>query len=385
MTSNKLHSSIGYRQISKSIDLDHSIEKISKKDKQLIIIHDRPNRQSRLAIVEDFIRDITKYSNLAYDQELLFKKQPPINNKDLSRYFNHLDFCLDSYSTKYVYCPLVQLFFDACKSLDIHPGWHYFTRPLDPCINTSYINCADLFNKLIDRVRQLHGSSEYRKKIHNFNKHVLKRTASAMTWEQDLFKWRSRHLILFLTLSYKAQYRSKITVEQIQDDLFRLLNGRRHNALLNGIDAYCWKIEEGGKIGLHVHLVMVYKSTSNRDIYVADQIGQHWESVITNGMGQYNNENSHRGSHWKMEFGMSTGQINHNDEAQRMGLRMLLEYLAKADQYLKHKTTAKTRTFQLSQIPEKSQRGRPRSIKPPISTQPSDAQKQGKGDSTIAP
>ncbi|WP_374408813.1 hypothetical protein [Hydrogenophaga sp.] len=360
MTLQQAHESIRYKQIYKSLDLDHCIENISRNDKLQTIIHDHPDKHSPLAIIEDFIKDITKYSNFAYDQEFLSKRQLLIENRELSRYFNHLDSCLDSYSVEYVYCPQVQLFFDACKSLEIYPGWHYFTKPLDPCINTSYINCADLFNKLIDKIRLIHGSSEYKKKLHNFNKHVQKRTARVLTWEQDLFEWRSRHLILCLTLSYKAQYRSDITVERIQDDLFRLLNGRRHNALLNGINAYCWKIEEGGKVGMHVHLVMAYKTTSNRDICIADQIGQHWESVITDGMGQFNNENRHRGSHWIQELGMSTGQINHNDEVKRNGLRKLLEYLAKADQYLKHKRTAKTRTFQLSQIPEKSQRGRPR-------------------------
>ena len=360
MTIQQPHKSIGYNKIYKSLDLDHCIENISRNDKLQTIIHEHPNKHSHLTIIEDFIRDIIKYNDFAYDQEFLSKKQLMIENRELSRYFNHLDFCLDSFSEEYVYCPHVQLFFDACKSLEIQPGWHYFTKPLDPCINASYVNCADLFNKLIECIRVLHSSSKYRKKLHNFNKHLLKRTARVLTWEQDLFKWRSRHLILFLTLSYKAEYRSNVTVEQIQDDLFRLLNGRRHNTLLSGIDGYCWKIEEGGKVGLHVHLVMAYKTTSNRDIYVADQIGQHWESVITNGMGQFNNENSHRGSHWRQELGMSTGQINQNDEVQRTGLRKLLEYLAKADQYLKHKRTAKTRTFQLSQIPEKSQRGRPR-------------------------
>lgn len=360
MTSQQHHESIRYKQIYKSIDLDHCVEHISKGDENHLIIHEHPGKHSQLIIIEDFITDAVKHNDLAYKKELLSKSQLMIENRDLSRYFNHLDFCLDSYSIECVYCPLVQLFFDACKSLDIYPGWHYFTKPLDPCINTSYVNCADLFNKLIDRVRQLHGSRNYRKKLHNFNKHVLKRTARVLTWEQDLFNWRSRHLILFLTLSYKAQYRSEITIRGIQDDLFKLLNGRRHNKLLNGIDAYCWKIEEGGKVGLHIHLVIAYKTTSNRDIYLADQICQHWESVITNGMGQYNNENSHRGSHWRQELGMSTGQINRTDEVQRKGLRKLLEYLAKADQYLRHKTTSKTRTFQMSQIPEKSSRGRPR-------------------------
>lgn len=360
MTTNQHHESIGYREIYKSIDLDHCIEHISGNDKLQTIIHEHPDKHSQLTIIEDLIKDITKYSNYAYDQEFLSKKQLLIENRELSRYFNHLDFCLDSYSEEYVYCPQVRLFFDTCKSLDIHPGWHYFTKPLDPCINASYINCADLFNNLIDRIRQLHGTNEYRKKLHNFNKNMLKRKSRVLMWEKDLFEWRSRHLILCLTLSYKAQYRSDITVERIQDDLFRLLNGRRHNALLNGIDAYCWKIEEGGKVGLHIHLVIAYKNSSNHDIYIADQIGQHWESVVTNGIGQFNNENRHRGSHWIQELGASTGQINRTDEMQRKGLRKMLEYLAKADQYLKHKKTAKTRTFQLSQIPEKSQRGRPR-------------------------
>jgi hypothetical protein len=353
---------ITYQQIYKFNDLDNSLEAFTSDNRQKIIFHNHPDKLSNLSIIESFVKEVEVTQDHAYDHEELSTNHLMIENISLAKYFKEMDFCLDAFSSELIYCPRVQLFFNACKSLDIIPGWNYFTKPLDPSIISTYANCGDLFNKLIERIRTMLGSQGYKKKLHNFNKHVHKRKVRVLTWERDLFAWRSRHLILFLTLSYQVQHRSEITVDRIQNDLFKLLNNRRHNKLLSGIDAYAWKLEEGGKSGLHVHMVMAYSSSSNRDIYLADQIGKYWGSVATDGMGQYNNENLHRGSHWVRELGMSTGQINHHEEPRRQGLRKLLEYLAKADQYLKHKTTAKTRTFQLSQIPQKSQRGRPRFV-----------------------
>ncbi len=353
---------ITYQQIYKVVDFDNCIETVSRAEKPAVIIHDHPGKHSNLTIIEDFVKEVGRTQDHAYDHEQLSTNHLMIENISLSKYFKEMDFCLDAFSSELIYCPRVQLFFNACKALEIIPGWNYFTKPLDPSIISTYVNCGDLFNKLIDRIRTMLGTQGYKKKLHNFNKHILKRTTKVLMWERDLFAWRSRHLILFLTLSYQGQHRSEVTVDRIQNDLFKLLNNRRHNKLLSGIDAYAWKLEEGGKSGLHVHLVMAYSSSFNRDIYLADQIGKYWVSLATDGMGQFNNENNHRGSHWVREFGMSTGQINQHDEPRRAGLRKLLQYLAKADQYLKHKTTAKTRTFQLSQIPEKSQRGRPRVV-----------------------
>lgn len=374
-----------YIQTYSSLEADHHIELSTKKRRNSITIHDCDLPASALSNAETLVDDINSSCDLAFDEKQLINNQLKIENKKLENQYHVINRCFHAYSKKYVYSPKVSVFYEACKMLNLDPEWMSFDRPLDICLADGKTTYAQLFNNFIKMIRHLCRTGSFRRKLQRHERNVLRRKAKAMAWEKMLFDWKSRQLILSLTLSYKETFRSEITLENVQHHIKRLLNNRKNNTLLSGIKGYVWKIEEGEKTGLHVHILIAYSPAMSHDIYIADKIGEYWESVITDGMGQYWNSNRSNIKQVLLGYENGVGQINRNDEAQRTGLRRLLEYLAKADQYLKHKTTAKTRTFQLSQIPEKSQRGRPRSINPPISTQPSDAQKQGKSDSTIAP
>lgn len=71
--------------------------------------------------------------------------------------------------------------------------------------------------------------------------------------EDAMFNWRSRHLILVLTLSYRPEYRHLVDLGTIRLHRDRLLNNRRSNELLSGINGYAWKIENGNHgAGLHI-------------------------------------------------------------------------------------------------------------------------------------
>lgn len=352
---------ISDRDIYDALDIDHHIENTSSKDICKFIIHDGLDSYKNLNTIEDFVDQAIKSTDLAFHLSNTKGRMLTIENKRLARFFSQMNFCIMAHDSSLVYCPQVQIFFDACHAVGISGRWSCFTSPEDPCTLTPHTSCADLFNALIQEVRKRYHSKDHQYRLRMFKGNVRRRQARALMWEHALFKWRSRHLMLLLTLSYKAQYRPEVTLEQLQADLFRLLNNRRHNDLLNGIEAYAWKIEEGGRVGLHVHLLMIYRNASHRDITFTERIGQYWESVATDGKGQYNNENKHKASPWRVKFGNCTGQINHYDESARAGLRRLLTYLAKSDQYLKHKRTAKARVFQFSQIPQRSMAGRPRS------------------------
>lgn len=178
--------------------------------------------------------------------------------------------------------------------------------------------------------------------------------ASALELEAAMFNHRSRYLILYLTLSYRPEYKNYLSLEDIQRDRDHLLNNRRSNTLLQGIKGYVWKIEEGGAGGgLHMHLLIFYSGECHADVYYAREIGEYWTNVITQGRGCYWNSNDNKEGYARYGFGVGIGQINRHDDAKRQALRQILAYLAKEEQQVRSKTTPHDRLFGRSQYPRR--------------------------------
>ena len=176
--------------------------------------------------------------------------------------------------------------------------------------------------------------------------------ARAMQFEQAMFDSRSRYLILVLTLGYKPERQREVTLDLLQEHRNRLLNNKRCNELLQGINGYVWKIEEGyNSGGLHFHVVIFYSGDHRADILFAKRIGEYWVDVVTQGMGAYWNSNAAKDAHAEFGHGIGTGQINRNDDTKREALRQNLRYLAKDDQHVETRTSPHCRTFGTSQFP----------------------------------
>lgn len=343
-----------------NLEADHHIELSTKENRDSITIHDCDLPASALSNAETIVDDINSSSDLAFDEGKLISNQLKIENKKLADHYHIINRCFHAYSKKYVYSPKVAVFYEACKKLNRDPEWMSFDRPLDICLPDGKTTYAQLFNNFIKVIRHLCRTGSFRRKLQRHERNVLRRKAKAMVWEKMLFDWKSRQLILSLTLSYKESFRSKITLENVQHHLKRLLNNRKNNTLLKGIESYVWKIEEGEKTGLHVHILITYSTATSHDIYIADKIGEYWEAVITDGMGQYWNSNRSKIKQELLGYGNGVGQINYNDTEKREALRKNLSYLMKSGQYLKQKSCAKTRVVAMSRVPEKSNAGRPR-------------------------
>lgn len=176
--------------------------------------------------------------------------------------------------------------------------------------------------------------------------------ARARQFEQAMFDRRSRYLVLVLTLNYQEAYRHWMTLEDIQQHRDRLLNNRRNNKLLAGIEGYVWKIEEGGSSGgLHLHLILFYSGKHWAGVQITRSIGEYWKHFITGGIGDYWNSNAETDFHARFGHGIGTGQIDRNNHAQREALRINMRYLTKDEQRVTCKITTHDRLFGTSQPP----------------------------------
>lgn len=176
---------------------------------------------------------------------------------------------------------------------------------------------------------------------------------SALKLERDMFDWRSRHNILNLTLRYNKDHRANMTLADIQMHRDKLLNNRRTNKLLQGIDGYVWAIEEGeDEGGIHMHTTIFYDGRRAQDVNIAQSIGEYWIDVITDGKGAYYNSNTDKERLKKNGSIAFVGQVNRGDNEKREALRNHFDYLAKAEQLVKNRT-GNDRMFGTSQTPKK--------------------------------
>lgn len=171
--------------------------------------------------------------------------------------------------------------------------------------------------------------------------------------DERMFNVRSRYLILVLTLGYKPEYHPFINLDHLRNDRDHLLKNIPTNNLLQGINAYIWKIEEGEEgNGLHMHLVIYYEGQHRADIYIAEQIGLYWNTVITKGMGSYWNSNRDKIRNRSGPYGDITGQLNRLDSLKRDAYCDYMgEYICKEDQGILLKAHPRVRLFGTSQLP----------------------------------
>lgn len=166
----------------------------------------------------------------------------------------------------------------------------------------------------------------------NGNRQTNRLEQRGIALEERMFAKRSRYLILFLTLTYKPEYRDDITIDDLRRHRDRLLKNAECNALLKGIEAYIWKIEEGRQSGLHIHLLIFYSGDRRADVYIARRIGEYWETVVTRGLGMYWNSNADKAKFEERGQDVGVGQIDRGNEACREAVRTIIRYMARPGQ-----------------------------------------------------
>ena len=182
---------------------------------------------------------------------------------------------------------------------------------------------------------------------------VVRNAERVIQLESAMFNWRSRHLILVLTLSYCREFQHLVNLETIRLHRDQLLNNRRSNKLLAGINGYVWKIEEGHNgAGLHMHLILFYAGEHRADCYLTRSIGEYWVNVVTQGAGSYWNSNADKAFHEMHGHGIGTGQIDRHDPVKREALRKNLLYLAKEEQEVVKGANSHLRMFGTSAFPD---------------------------------
>ncbi|APC69685.1 rolling circle replication-associated protein [Ralstonia pseudosolanacearum] len=267
---------------------------------------------------------------------------------------------LATHSRRYVFSAYVEAVVEALQSAGLHFGAFTFGEPTyrDPYQGRMH---AEVANEVGAKLVEILDSKAFKSSLRARRRNVQRNEARGLSIERQVFANKSRALVLMLHFGYLDQYRDTITPEEIQKHRRKFFNNCRSNKLLRGIVDYIWKLEDGDRSGLHLHVLIFYTTKAFRDVLIAKLIGDYWVKV-TDGKGRYWNSNANKDDHATRGFGVGTGEINWDDHDKREALRKVVQYMTKADQYVRARCGEHSHLFGTSQVKEKAKSGRPRNV-----------------------
>jgi hypothetical protein len=236
----------------------------------------------------------------------------------------------------------LQAFYQACNE----PHYLYFS-PLKPYI-VALLSC---FQSVLL-------SPSVMQTINEHNREAQRNTVNVGQYIDRLFLHHARLLVLRVDLAYGQD--ECVTFDALESDLYRLQNNARHNTLFDEMLGYVFKIEYGMEKKLHVHALLFFNGHKHKsDVYLAQQIGEYWKTVITLGRGCYWNCNQGKGTYKHLGI----GDIHFSDAVKRDNLMIAVEYLCKKHQQLiKPHNAPMTKLLRKGQckLSDSPKQGRPR-------------------------
>ncbi len=195
----------------------------------------------------------------------------------------------------------------------------------------------------------------YKMKEVNYNK----RQDSAKKYLDSLFDNYSKLSVVRVDLAYKKPYSNSLELDDAIKNINRLKNNRRGKpSVFENNVGYIIKSEHTEDKGMHTHAIFFYDGNKvSKDTFKSKQIGEYWNSTITNGKGTYHNCNMN--NYEKNGIGM----IDYKDK-EKIGVLKdeVISYLCKDEQDISSLKGSKNyKSFIRGIIPKKkSSAGRPR-------------------------
>ena len=262
------------------------------------------------------------------------------------------------------YSAKVAVFFKACQEADLigrtylEPHQYYADGVL----------AADLYNQVIERIRQDTRTEEFQKKCYREKERYTRNLKNYTAYADYLFdEVRSRLIVVRLDLKYRDDLSHPTSLEQAHEDIQHLLENRRGNKrLFNDLEGYIWKLEYGYLGMYHFHVILFFNNDHYlNDSHLGELIGRYWGETVTQGRGSYYNCNR---PNYKARFEsikrLGIGRIEARDLEKRNNLKAVVAYLCKSEQQINTTGKVRFRTMArggMTAVPE-AKKGRPRKL-----------------------
>ena len=302
--------------------------------------------QSDIAIqIERLVKSIERFDPPAFWLPGKRSGNERIEPTRLSKYFKHIRQMIDLFDDRceYQYSEHLQAFWGACQDIGLERG---IERPV--CLNesaTAYLDHHRSMNVLVDQIRRLTGEQWYRRKKGDRRDLASQQGDRVRDYSDAMLARYSRTLIIRVNLYYRHTVQTRLRVEQVFDDLDRLIAERERNPIFDHLIGYICAVEQGEDRGYHIHAAFFFNGNEVwADVYKAQRIGELWE-LITRGQGYFHSCNHDKEEKYgkkeeeqgedKRELGI--GMIFRSDQKIRTHVYYAMRYLVKDAQQLRLK------------------------------------------------
>lgn len=292
--------------------------------------------QSDIAIqIERLVQAIEQHDSPAFRFRQTRTGYEQVEETRLSRYFTHIRQMMGLFDDRveYRYSEHLQAFRQAIQDIGLE---HRPTGPV--CLNedgTTYLDHHRSMNVLVARTRQLTRELWYRRQKGDRRRQARHQEGRICDYSDTVVNRYSRTTIVRVDLYYRQEAQVRLRVENVFNDLDRLIRERERNPIFDLETGYICSVEQGEDRGYHIHAAFFFNGNEVRgDIYKAQQIGELWER-ITRGQGYFNSCNHNKEKKYGNRRGI--GIILRSDRNIRPHVHDAVRYLVKDDQQLRMK------------------------------------------------
>ncbi|MFM0335018.1 YagK/YfjJ domain-containing protein [Paraburkholderia fungorum] len=308
----------------------------------------------------------------------------------LGYYFKGIHGFLEVYSRDLVFAPHIQVHFNVYRR---HPI-RYCVLDSPNRISHSGEPEARVFEDFIAKLREEGERINVKKKVADWQRNYKKNSRRLRQYEAYLYRKYARLVWIRIDFLYKktcvtdqqineidatlqsiairdqAKYLdgkedvgeretiARVDIKEMMSDRDHLFeNMRGKPSLFEHLAGHIWSLEWSRIGGYHMHCALAFDGSKvHKHEWLADQIGEYWVNVITNGRGWYHNCN--RGAYRDYVL----GPVEYHETDKRERLLKRLEYLAKKDQFVYVKPSVKCKLFGTGRLPKVAEggSGRPR-------------------------
>jgi Protein of unknown function (DUF3296). len=289
--------------------------------------------QSDIAIrIEQLVKVIEQHDIPAFRFSFPRSGHEKILPTRLSRYFDDIQQMIDLFDerSRYRYSEHLQAFWEACQHIGIERS------PVGPvCLNeekTGYLDHHRSMNLLVVQIRQLTREQWYRRKRSDRRYQARDQESRLTDYTDSVLDRYARTVVVRINLYYHKASQARQRVEQVFDDLDRLVAERERNPIFKYETGFICAVEQGESRGYHIHAAFFFNGAEVRgDIYKARQIGELWGRV-TQARGYFDSCNQDKGRYGER---LGIGVIHRNDQEVRAHVHYAMHYLVKDDQQLR--------------------------------------------------
>lgn len=235
---------------------------------------------------------------------------------------------------EHVFHPVLEIF----NQYQIRFPWR--EALIQPRVVGDAFQYAKAANEMADGLRAALTHKAYQKQVNAFIQAANRNYRTLMSYIELLFSRRATLWVIRLDLGYAWPMNDYDTVKKDREHFLRNL---RKNSPVGEPFGYAWKLERPtSQTWRHHFLLFFVPQTGQTPGYVAQTLGDYWNTVVTKGLGQFLNCCAlPKGARRRV----GTGEINRARIGPDSPLEQAVWYMTQLDYYIRLRPDRKWKTF----------------------------------------